>query len=185
MIQNLVSKERFFKFLFICNLILFTEILSFVFVVFPSNFLSQNIYLLVFYLFLIFYFIFSLIIPWLFMFFNNIPRFIFITFGVSITSFCIYLLINLFFKFSLQVIFYFTLLKSFMAGLALFFKVLTSTFLSTTTQTANFSFQNKTHTIVKQENANIQNNPRLELFYSFLFLLLYPFIIIVLIHFFT
>ena len=185
MIQNLASKERFFKLLLICNLILFTEIFSFVFIVFPSSFLTQNIYLFVFYLFLIFYFIFSLIIPWLFMFFNNIPKFIFITFGVSITIFCVYLLINFVFKFSLQVIFDFILLKSFMAGLALFFKVLTSPFLLTNTQTVNFSFQNNNSTIVKQRNATLQNNPRLELFYSFLFLLLYPLIIIVMIYFFT
>ena len=184
MFRNILNNPITFNLLLIINIILFTEVISILFLFFPTFLFSYSIFVIVFYFLFTLYFLSSLFIPWIAMFFNNIPNYIFITISTSFLSFIIYLFINSFFKFPLQIIIYFILLKSLMSGLALLFKVISSTFLPNKSKYVSFSFQNSVIQTHKYRITN-QINIKFELFGSFSFLILYPILIIFLTYFFT
>lgn len=181
MFRNVLSNPLTLKLLLILNIILFTEIITILFLFFPTFLLSYTIFILLFYLLFSIFFLSSLFIPWLSMFFNTNPNYIYLTLGISTTCFIVYLISHSYIKFPLQIIIYFILLKSFMSGLALFFKVITSNFLQNGSEKVSFSFSNGSSASPRIQKIPLQNSKKFELIGALLFLVVYPFGIIFLV----
>ena len=151
------------------NIVLFTEIITLLLVLIPSNFLSIKFILLLFYLLLLSYFMISLFVPWIVMFYIELPNMIWVILLTSLISFLIYLMLSFIIKIPLQIIIYFILLKSFMSGIALFFKVVYGFIFPSRKKIENFSFTSNS-TKIKQA-ASLSNQ---YLIGASLFFIIYP-----------
>ena len=177
-------KKNYISILFTFNIILFTETITLLFLFIPSQILSSGFVVLVFYLLFITYFIVTLLVPWLNIFFvQNQEKYVYI-FGTSIISFSLILLVNSRIVLPVQVVIYFILLKSLMVGFASIFKsVLNLIDKKTTIEKTNFSFQKEEIIDFKAKTDSIDNFHNKDFFYGFFFLILYPFIILSLTYF--
>ena len=172
-------KDDFKQYLLIINIILFSEIFTLLFLFVPSDFLTQSLDVLTFYIFFLIYFVASLLAPWLYIFFVDDTRKFLLVGSTSFTSFLLLLLLYFFVLFPIHIIIYFILLKSLMVGLSSLFKSLINLLdKKETLQKTNFNFQTEKHMDFTIKNTLRHKLHKIDILGGFFFLVLYPVIIV-------
>jgi hypothetical protein len=176
MINNFFSKINFEKFLFILTIILFSEFFTIIFLVVPSSILSNNLNKLLFFILVSSYFILSLIIPWLYIFFNNNSKKFINIFLTSYGSFIVFLVINFFTKIPFEVLIYFIFIKIIMISLSAFFKSILNFLFEKNEDPDLFKFK-KGLSLTKSSKNSQENAIRVNLEGGIFFIVIYPIIL--------
>ena len=187
MMTNALSSLRIERYLELLTILLFTELVTLLFLSIPANFLQNNVVLLSFYLLFLIYFLITLIIPWLYFFFStNRKQYVFLIF-ISISFFIVFLIANLVVKIPLQVIIYFIILKSITAGFALIFKTIYTLFENETERKhTKFQFSISNEGLNDTSNKNfVYKWYKNDILGGLVLLVVYPFIILLLTYFYS
>lgn len=172
------------KILLVINLILFTEVVSLLFLLIPSEFLTASFNVFVFDFFFFLYFLAILILPWLYIFFIQDTRKFYYIFVTSLLSYLAILAINLVVSLPVHIFIYLILLKSLMVGLSSLFKSLISLIdPKESLEKTDFKFQTKSNTEYVLKNKIEANSHKIDILGGIFFLLIYPLIILVLTYF--
>ncbi len=177
-------EENYQNILLVLNIILFTEVVSLLFLSVPSDFLTTSSNVFVFDLLFFLYFLVTLIVPWLYVFFvQDIRKFYYIL-ATSLVSYSIILSLNLVVSLPVHIIIYLILLKSLMVGLASLFKSLISLIdRKESLEKTDFRFQTKTNTDYSIKNKLEIRSHKIDILGGIFFLLVYPVIILLLTYF--
>lgn len=178
-------RENYQKILLVFNLFLFTEVITLLFLLLPSDFLTSSFNVFVFDLFFLIYFLVTLVVPWFFIFLVQDVRKFYYILIVSLASYFVILVTNLFVTLPVHVVLYLILLKSLMVGLASLFKSLLSLIdRKESLEKTDFTFQSKTQANYMIKKQNQFNSYKKDIFGGIYFLLFYPLIILLLTYFF-
>lgn len=176
--------ENYQKILLVINIILFTEVISLLFLLIPSEFLTDSIDLFVFDFLFFLYFLILLVFPWLYIFFVQDVRKFYYTLVTSLVSYSVILVLNVFISLPVHIIIYLILLKSLMVGLASLFKSFISVFdTKESLGKTDFRFQTNTSTDYTIKNRLVINSHKINILGGLFFLLIYPLIILLLVYF--
>ena len=179
-------RYNFEKILRLITILLFSEIFTLFFLSIPSDFLAFSFNVLVFYIFFLLYFVLSLIVPWIYIFFSTNSRKFTYILSTSFLSFIIILLFNFFVVIHVQVIIYFILLKSLIVGFSSIFKsIIMLIDRKDSFQKTNFDFQNEKSLELKMKKAEVQKLHRNEFLGGLIFLIIYPLTILLITYFYS
>ena len=172
-------KDNFRQYLLIITIILFSEIFTLLFLFVPSEFLAESLNVLVFYVFFLVYFLATVLVPWLYIFFeNDYKKFLYIGLTSSV-CFGLILIINFFVFIPIHIVLIFILLKSLMVGLSSLFKSLIALIdKKETIKKTNFNFRSEKIMGFKTKNESINELYKIDIFGSIFYLLLFPLVLV-------